>query len=166
MYNDGTHTNKQTNKQTPTFWISVKERGLDRETCILSILPHPMEGQKINLSPQRNLVRLTVACAPHTSCPSGRKWRRKSDQRKKITHISIPQAWLMVPTHNLEGSKGTLLIRSSCFECDRNYACNKEMDRLINWHSNTNSFPITAIGKHCLSVCLSVNETFYGSVDV
>jgi hypothetical protein len=94
------------------------------------------------------------------------KWRRKSDQRKKITHISIPQAWLIVPAHNLERSKGTLLIRSLRFECERNYACNKEMDGLINWHNNTHWCPITAIGKHCLSVCLSVNETFYGSMDV
>jgi hypothetical protein len=82
----------QTNKQMSMCWISVKERGLDTETRTLSILPHPMEGQKINLSPQRTRVRLTVACASHTSCPSGRKWRRNSDQRKKITHISIPQA--------------------------------------------------------------------------
>ena len=134
----------------------MKERGFDRETCTLSILPHPMEGQKINLSQQRTRVRLTVACAPHTSCPSGRKWKRKSDQRKKITHISIPQAWLIVAAHNLEGSKGILLIRSSRFECDRNYAYNKEMDRLINWQNTTNWFPITAIDKLCLSVCLSV----------
>jgi hypothetical protein len=133
-------------------WISVKERGLDRQTCTLSILQHPMEGQKRNLSSQRTRVRLTVPCATHTSCPSGRKWRRKSDQKKKITHISIAQAWLIVPAYNLEGRKGTFLIRLSCFECDRNYACNKEMDRLINWHNNTNWFPITANGKLCLSV--------------
>jgi len=127
MCNDGTHTNKQTN----VYMLDICEGERTWQRDLYFINPPTSHGRpKDKFIPAPPRVRLTVACAPHTSCPSGRKRRRKSDQRKKITHISIPQAWLIVPAHDLEGSKGNLLIRLSYFECDRNYACNKEMDRL------------------------------------
>jgi hypothetical protein len=139
-----------------THSISVKQRGVDTETCTctLSIFPRLMKGQKINLSAQRARVLLTVACSWHTSRLSVRNEKRNSDRRKKITHTSIPHTWFMDPIRSLEGCKKSLLILSFVTLLVWEKWCMSKW----NWQTQR-VFPVE---QSLSTVFLVMSRTFYG----
>jgi hypothetical protein len=112
-----------------------------------------MGRQKINLSTERTGVALTVACVPHTSCPSGPKRSKASapppphKRNQHIYHYLMCDLQLKYATLNVV--KKVRKFIPYAFSAGKLYV-------QINGLTNTKWFPITAVIRPCLSKTMHV----------